>query len=155
MGTGTPFAFIRVMAITDAQLARGLGWATIGIAATELFATEQVEQLLGVGHHHALIKGFGLRELAAGLTLLSQTEVTPTMKAGIWARVGGDVVDGIAMAAAARDTRNPVGFAVASTLVAGIVALDIWAAVRLSGSKPVGAGIDRIDGARVIPAAVG
>ncbi len=70
---GTAFASRPAMAITDTQLARGLGWATIGIAATEILATEQVEQLLGVDHHHALLKGFGLRELAAGLTLLSQT----------------------------------------------------------------------------------
>ncbi len=143
------------MAITDTQLARGLGWATLGIAAAELFATEQVEQLLGIDHHHALLRGFGLRELAAGLTILSQHGPTPTLKAGVWARVGGDVVDGVAMAAAARTTRNPVGFAVASALVAGIVALDAWAAVRLTRATPVTAGLERFNGARVIPAAVG
>ena len=143
------------MAITDTQLARGLGWATLGIAAAALFATEQVEQLLGSGHHHAMLKGFGFRELAAGLTLLSQSEVTPTLKAGIWARVAGDVADVALMATAARTTRNPTGFAVASTLVAGIVALDVWAAVRLTRRPAAVDTVERIDGARVIPAMVG
>ena len=142
------------MPITDTELARGLGWATLGIAAMELLATESVEQLLGIDHHHGLIRGFGLRELAAGVALLSQTEVTPVLKAGVWARLAGDVIDGVAMAAAARTTRNPAGFAVASTLVAGIVALDVWAAVRLTRSEKRG-GVERFRGARVIPAAVG
>ena len=143
------------MPITDTQLARGLGWATLGIAAAELFATEAVEHLLGVDHHTALIRGFGLRELAAGLTILTQDQVTPTLTAGIWARVAGDVVDGVALAAAAPKTRNPVGFAVASTLVAGIVALDVWAAVRLTKRSSAPSGVERFRGARVIPAAVG
>ncbi len=142
------------MAITDTQLARGLGWATIGIAAAEILATEQVEQLLGVDHHHALLKGFGLRELAVGLTLLSQSEPTPTLQAGIWARVAGDVADVALMAVAAPRTRNPGGFAVASALVAGIVALDVWAAVRLNRKRPVDT-VERVGGARVIPAMVG
>ena len=143
------------MPITDTQLARGLGWATVAIAATELFATERVEQLLGIDHHHTLLHTFGVRELAAGLMLLSQDKPTPTLKAGIWVRVGGDLIDGVALAAAARKTRNPVGFAVASTLVAGIVALDVWAAVRLTRSEKAADTVERFHGARVIPAAVG
>ena len=144
--------------MTDTQLARGLGWATLGIAATELFAAEGVERLLGIDDtHRTLIRGFGVRELAAGLMLLSQDRVTPTLKAGIWARVGGDLIDGVAMAAAVPKTRNPVGLAAAFALVAPIVALDVWAAVRLTrgAKRPAADAVERVDGARVIPAMVG
>src|SRR5690606_27124213 len=53
------------------KTARMLGWFSIGLGAAELLMPGALSRTLGVGRHDRLIRGFGLREIGAGLGLLS------------------------------------------------------------------------------------
>jgi hypothetical protein len=107
-------------------LARGLGWASLALGAAELVLPGRISGLLGVRRHDALIRGFGLREIAAGLGLLATARATPWL----WARVAGDALDLAALAAARRQTRRPSSVDAALAGVAAVTALDVAAAAR-------------------------
>ncbi len=128
----------------NTQAARMLGWASIGIGLTEIAAPHLVERQLGVCEceHTTLLRAMGLREIASGLTILSQDGPTDTMAAGLWSRVAGDALDLALLGAAASRTRNPGGLAVATAMVLGITALDVLVARwvqddRRQGSRDV------------------
>ena len=114
-------------------LRRGLGWVSILVGVTELAATRQVARLVGVQGTAAegVIRALGVRELCHGIDLLTHEDPAP----GVWARVAGDLLDGAAMAAAARKTTNPGGLAAVAALVAPVVAADVYACAKLSGQK--------------------
>src|SRR5690349_14036224 len=82
-----------------------LGWVSIGIGLTELLATKQVQQLMGVQDKstEGVLRVLGVRELMHGVDLLSHKDPT----AGTWARVAGDLLDGACLAAAATKTKRP------------------------------------------------
>lgn len=115
----------------DIQSSRGLGWASIGIGAAEIFATRLVQQLLGVRRGGWLLRAFGLREILSGAGILSQRKPTKAMEAGVWSRVAGDAVDLAMLALASRTSRNRTGLLLATTMVLGISAMDYYAAQRL------------------------
>lgn len=115
----------------DLKMARGLGWASFGIAAAEALAPDQIEEELGIDDHKVLFQALAAREAAAGVTLLSQTSVTATLAAGLWSRVAGDAMDLALLGMAAAKTRNPNGLATVTAMVAGITALDVWVALRV------------------------
>jgi hypothetical protein len=119
--------------LPDTQVARCLGWASIGIGLAEIAMPGKVEQLLGVGdgQNTGVLRALGVREIGHGIDILSHPDPTP----GVWGRVAGDVLDGVLMAMAGRRTRNPSGFATAAVMVLGIAALDLLCAKRLS-AKP-------------------
>ena len=71
------------------QLARGLGWFSIGLGAAELFAPKQIGNLIGVTNHRTLIRMMGMREIAAGIGVLAEDRPRNSMTA----RVGGDALD--------------------------------------------------------------
>ena len=121
--------------MNDVDAARMLGWASIGIGLTEIAAPHLVERQLGVGDHAALLRTMGMREIASGLTILSQDEPNATMAAGLWSRVMGDAVDLALLGAAATRTYNPGGLAVAAAMVLGITALDVLYAQRLQSRR--------------------
>jgi uncharacterized membrane protein len=75
----------------------------------------------------------GTRELAAGIGILTQRDRTPWM----WSRVVGDTFDlaALSIALARRGRRGRA--AVALAVVAGVTALDVLAALRLTGSGAV------------------
>ena len=76
-----------------------------------------------------LLRLFGLREIAAGVGLLSQDRLAPWL----WARVAGDALDLAVLGSAfagAPGRRANVGFATGA--VAGVTALDVLAGRRLS-----------------------
>lgn len=113
-------------------LAQGLGWFSIGLGVAELVAPEQLARFLGMEEHTQLIRAYGAREIATGIGILTQEDPTPWM----WGRVGGDVFDlGTLALGLRRDNpqRGNVGMAVAA--VAGVTALDIICAQRLSGER--------------------
>jgi hypothetical protein len=117
---------------TDAnrKAARGLGVASLAIAALELAIPAEVERLLGVasdGRYVRLLRLLGLRELMHGFDLLSHDDPRP----GVYARVAGDGLDGLLLLAAARRTRSRGRFAVATALVMGVVVADLVLAGRL------------------------
>ncbi len=114
----------------DQQIARGLGWFSIALGLTEMLAPRQLCRALGVEEHTALVRACGARELAAGIGILSQ----PQQPAWLWSRVAGDAMDlGLLAAAIARNGRDGRGGATVATLaVAGVTALDVYAANQMS-----------------------
>jgi uncharacterized membrane protein len=113
------------------QLARGLGWFSIGLGLTIVLAPRAFEKFLGITHQRSLLRLIGLREIASGVGILTQRR-----PAGwLWARVGGDVMDiaGLGVAATA-DTAKPGNIAVAAATVAGVTALDVRCARELSSN---------------------
>jgi hypothetical protein len=119
----------------DCAFAKGLGWASIGIGLLELVAPKMVENMLGIDHTkstRAVLRTFGIREICQGAAILTETELTPQMKAGVWARVAGDAIDTVALAKAGANTKNPGSFAMVAASVAAIGLLDFVCAKRLS-----------------------
>ena len=116
--------------MTTTTAARALGWASLGIAVAELVAPGWLQRQLGVRGHRGLLRALGARELLSGVGLLAADRPGPTMKTGLWSRVGGDVMDLALLGAAATRTRRPAGLAVAAGLVLGSMALDLIYAQR-------------------------
>ncbi|WP_207540481.1 hypothetical protein [Sabulicella rubraurantiaca] len=103
------------------ELARALGWFSIGLGLAELLAPRQITRALGMEGKEMLVRGYGLREIGHGILSLS-----PDKKAGLWSRVGGDALDLATLASAYRPDnpkRGNVGIALAA--VAGITLLDL------------------------------
>src|SRR5436190_5501201 len=79
-------------------LAKGLGWFSIGLGLAEMASPQSVAQLVGIedgARTRAMIRGYGARELANGVAILSRPDAR-----WLWARVAGDVVDLSSLAAA-------------------------------------------------------
>ena len=111
-------------------IARGLGWFSLALGAAEILAPRRLNRVLGVRRNRdGLVRGFGAREIAAGIGILATRGVRPTW---LWGRVAGDALDLAALSRAMKSNRNRmmVGSAIAS--VAALTALDIWSGVRLS-----------------------
>ena len=108
-------------------LAQSLGWFSIGLGLTEVLATRGLTEYLGMEKKAALVRFFGLREIAAGVGLLTRPRPAPWF----WARVGGDALDLAALASGLASTnpkRRRVGVALA--IVAAITVVDIAAAQK-------------------------
>ncbi len=118
----------RRLAVHDIELAKGLGYFSIGLGLTELFAGGMLSRILGLGQP-SLVRAFGARELAAGMYVLA----SPDAPAGVWARVGGDVLDLAVLGSALGPSNKNRGAALVATLmVAGVTALDVLCATSLS-----------------------
>jgi uncharacterized membrane protein len=112
------------------SLERGLGWFSIGLGTAAVAAPRLVCWLSGV-RSPTLMRLVGTRELTAGIGILTQSDRAPWL----WSRVIGDTFDLAALSfALARGTRRGRA-AVALAAVAGVTALDVLAAVRLTGSR--------------------
>ena len=114
------------------RLAKGLGWFSVGLGLAELLAPRAIASISGVSNKHTgLIRLYGLRELAAGVTIFAQE--TPTE--GVWSRVAGDALDLVSLGNAAMSPeakRGRVAFATANVLA--VTALDVLCAMQLSGN---------------------
>ncbi len=106
------------------EMARALGWFSMALGMAELVAPRSLTRLLGMEGQEGLVRAFGLREIVAGMTSLSTEK-----SAGLWSRVGGDLIDMATLFTAYRDD-NPkkqnVGFALAA--VAAIALIDLASA---------------------------
>ena len=103
------------------RLARGLGWFSLGLGATELFAARPLARALGMTGREWLLRGYGLREVAAGVMSLS-----PMVEPGITSRIAGDALDIATLlpfTGAANPKRGNVGLALFAVL--GVTALDV------------------------------
>ena len=113
------------------NLARGLGWFSIGLGLTELFAAGRLARTFGLEGSETLIRAFGAREIGAGMATLSTEK-----KFGLWSRVVGDAMDLLTLATALdappRQRRN---VKLALGAVAAITALDIIGARAVSAEQ--------------------
>jgi uncharacterized membrane protein len=112
-----------------------LGWFSIGLGLVQIAAPGWVARLVGVRDddgNRTLLRAVGGRELGAGAALLTR----PQPAGWLWARVGGDAMDLGLLGAALRSEdaeRNRV--AAATAAIAGITAVDLLAATRLSTAR--------------------
>jgi uncharacterized membrane protein len=117
-------------------LAQGLGWFSIGLGVAQIVAPRGVSRLIGVkdAHgHKGLMRALGLREISAGIGLL--TDPKPTGFAV--ARVAGDVMDLALLANALRTPENDRGrTAFATAAVVGVGLLDVLASEELAATVP-------------------
>ena len=121
--------------MNEMKVARGLGWFSIGLGAAEIFAGQEIGRALGMEEKTWLFRVFGVREAAAGVAILAMGNP----KAGVWARVAGDVLDLAALGSGfTEDNPKKQNLAVAFATVAGITALDYWCAKRLGSARPHG-----------------
>lgn len=114
------------------QLARALGWFSIGLGVVELFAPRRVTETLGMEGHETMVRAFGVREIMAGIMSLSVDK-----NAGLWARVGGDGLDAAALLSGLTpDNPKKGNIALALLMVGGIAMLDYRAAQATKPRRP-------------------
>jgi hypothetical protein len=114
------------------RVAVGLGWFSIGLGLAELAAPGKITRWLGVGDHAKLVRSYGLREIAAGVGILTNSKIAPHL----WGRVAGDAVDLASLGAALRDedsNRQAVTLAIGA--VVGVTLLDILVGKSLSATR--------------------
>lgn len=113
-------------------LARGLGWFSIGLGVTELLAPGALSRSTGLGDSRGLVRGYGLRECAAGAAILTSHDPEPW----VIGRIAGDVLDILTLAAARpRDREQRRHRRTATLAVLGATALDVACASMLAGDK--------------------
>lgn len=112
------------------KVALGLGWFSLGLGLYEVVAAEKLDAALGMEGKAGLLRAYGLREIGAGVGIFL-TRPKPT--GWLWARVAGDALD-LATLNWVLKVTNPKqdNVAIALAAVAGVTALDIWCALRLS-----------------------
>lgn len=115
--------------LDEEQLARYLGWFSIGLGLAELLAPGAVAGALGVKKRRLLFGILGLREITSGVGIL--TERRPA--SWVWSRVYGDMMDLALLGLALTGKRRNQGrIATATAAVAGVTALDLLCSEQLS-----------------------
>jgi uncharacterized membrane protein len=115
------------------QVARGLGWLSLGLGLAEVLMPKRIQRMLGVcGDYSNPIRMAGARELGHALMIFMQARPHQ----GVWTRVAGDAMD-LAMVGAAFTTPCPdTGRLTAATAaLAGVTALDALTATQLGGRR--------------------
>jgi hypothetical protein len=113
------------------NLARALGWFSIGLGLTELFAAGRVARAFGLEGSETLIRAFGAREIGSGMVTLSTEK-----KVGLWSRVVGDAMDLMTLLTALdAPPRQRARVKLALLAVAGMTALDVIGALALSAQE--------------------
>lgn len=114
------------------ELARGLGWFSIGLGLMELTAARGLCRALGLRGRETLVQAYGVREVAAGVAILMSHDPTPW----ILGRIGGDALD-LATLATGFDDDNPkkANLAAVTAAVTGVTILDVVCAKGLIDQK--------------------
>lgn len=117
------------------SIGRFLGWFSIGIGLAELLAPDRFRQGFGLPVRRGVFRGaYGLREIAAGVGLLSARGFSPAF---LWARVGGDLLDlGTLGSALQRPGAHRARTAAALGSVLGVTALDLLTGSRQTAARP-------------------
>ncbi len=103
-------------------LSRFLGLFSLALGAVEVIIPRTLARGLGLRGGPWLVRAFGLREIGAGLTILTQ----PDSIIGPSSRVGGDVLDIVVLADACnRPNRNRDAAEIALAVVLGVTGVDI------------------------------
>ena len=114
------------------ELARGLGWFSIGLGLLELAAAPALCRALGLAGRETLVRSYGVRELATGIAILGSHDPTPW----ILGRIGGDALDLATLATGfAGDRRQRSNRVAATAAVAGVTVLDVICAQGLIAQK--------------------
>jgi uncharacterized membrane protein len=120
--------------VTRDPLAKALGWVSLGLAAPPLAKADAFTRAIGIddkAKQRTAAMVVGARELVAGAGLLATRS-----PAWLWARVGGDAMDLALLGRAIRpDGSGRRRTVVTTAAVAGITALDVYAAVTRSRAK--------------------
>lgn len=110
------------------QLAKGLGWFSIGLGMTQLLAPRLLTRALGMTGSEGLVRCLGAREIASGVLTLSTEK-----RAGVASRILGDGLNIVALVTAlGPHNRKRGNAAFAFALVAGVTLIDIAASKALS-----------------------
>jgi hypothetical protein len=107
------------------ELVRGLGYFSIGLGLAELLAPRQVSRGAGMHRQNYLLRGFGLREVATGIGLLTTSNPRPWL----WGRVAGDVLD-VATVATTADGRRSGRLGSSFAALLGVGLLDLYCAIQ-------------------------
>lgn len=123
----------------DQKLALGLGWFSVGLGLWELLAPGSLARTIGVedeSGNRKLLRFYGMRELAAGVGILSQ----PHTSGWLWARVAGDALDMASLGKSLASGNSDKGkLTTAALAVAGVTALDVYCGRRMT-QKPMWSG---------------
>jgi hypothetical protein len=116
------------------SLVKPLGWFSIGLGVAELLAPRRIAEAHGEPRADTLVRGFGVREIAAGIGILA----APQRSAGLWARAAGDVLDiGAAGLAAGRGQGRARAIALGSlAFCAGALVIDLLTARAVAAAAP-------------------
>ncbi|MBS0419426.1 MAG: SRPBCC family protein [Proteobacteria bacterium] len=130
------------------QAARNLGLLSLVLGAGALFMPGLLSRIGGLEQRRRLLPLVGMRELAAGVGLLSADNPRPWL----WSRVVGDGMDLVVLASCLLSPRNPrrLNAAVATAVVAAITAIDVRESLRSSDEKAPSAAPDALVTASVI-----
>jgi uncharacterized membrane protein len=117
-----------------AQMAKGLGWFSLGLGLAQLIAPRQVANMIGLpgdDDEQTILRLIGLREIASGLGILAQADPTPW----VWSRVAGDGMDLALLYSAMNSARaNKDRVAAATMAVVGITGADLLCSVNLTAA---------------------
>jgi uncharacterized membrane protein len=119
--------------------ARWLGLFSMALGISQLSAPSRLSRMLGLRdseRSRVTLRLIGARELASGIGLLSK----PSSAAPVWSRVAGDVIDLALLGGALADTgraRSRGRLLAATAAVAGVAALDVMSAARLSRKESI------------------
>jgi uncharacterized membrane protein len=119
--------------ISAEQLARGLGWFSLGLGLAEVLAPRAIAKISGVKGNTGLIRLFGLREIASGIAIFMEGKKPA---AAVWSRVAGDALDLAALGkafASPDSSKGRVAFATANVLA--VTTLDVLCAQQLSSNN--------------------
>jgi uncharacterized membrane protein len=115
------------------EIARGLGWLSVGLGLAQILAPRAVCRIAGVPQVPTFTRLCGFRELACGIGILTQRDPAPWLKA----RIAGDAMDLACLAAAAPVSRTRgARLSVAAAAVGGVTALDVYCSREHSGRRP-------------------
>jgi hypothetical protein len=112
------------------ELARLLGWFSIGLGAAELLASRKVSRAVGLRGMAGTVRAYGFREITAGVGILTESDPTNWVRA----RIAGDVVD-LATLAVGFVRGEPARAAGSIAMVGAVTALDVYCAAQLA--KPM------------------
>ena len=113
------------------RLAKALGVVSIALGAPLVAAPGRVARFVGLDDTsttRAVARGVGVRELAAAAAILPNSRPLP----GVWSRVAGDGMDLALLGTALRSAADRRRLVAAVVAVAGIAAVDLAGALRLS-----------------------
>jgi hypothetical protein len=110
-----------------------LGWTSLAIGLTELLAPSSIQQWMRLDEKRSqrgMLRLLGVREILHGISLLTSGQDCDKLRAALWGRVAGDVLDGALLGAAAMRTKSPSGFAAVAAMVAPVVVADLVYAIE-------------------------